>query len=264
MSQYFGVSPWYYFADVPVKKKNSLVIPAGFYKADYPSVQYRAVHSGKLHPSEEGHRETIYYDYSIPGKNREVIRRYWRESVEMNRDYEVCYTIGMRGVHDYGFSTKVIDEDEDMSDSEKLAERIALLERIMEDQREMLPDEKSLQSFIPYKEVLDLYNAGLKVPDDVTLIWVNDNFGYIRRYSDADERKRSGGNGLYFHASYWGTPDMSYLFFNTIPLAHMTNELRKAYANGIRKMWVLNVRALKPLEMETFLDYAWNAVGKPG
>lgn len=98
-------------------------------------------------------------------------------------------------------------------------------------------------------------------PDDVTLIWVNDNFGHIRRYPDADERKRSGGHGLYFHASYWGTTDMSYLFFNTMPLAHTTNELRKAYASGIRKMWVLNVGALKPLEMdmEVFLDYAWNA-----
>ena len=186
----------------------------------------------------------------------------------MNKDYEVCYTIGMRGVHDYGFSTKAIDEDESLSEEEKKKAKVKLLETIMEDQRQMLKTElklnnpnETLQSFIPYKEVLDLYNNGLNVPDDVTLIWVNDNFGYIRRYPNDEERKRTGGHGLYYHASYWGTSDMSYLFFNTIPLAHMTNELRKAYTHGIRKMWVLNVGALKPLEMdmEAFLNYAWNA-----
>lgn len=367
MSKYFGVSPWYYFADVPVRKKDVLIIPKGFFKADYPSVQYRgifindeeeleewavlhtkdgtigpqiyekiyelilrlkgnylwpamhvnyfqenpknawlanemgivigtshcdmlmrsnqnewtpwlkkngyrsdynAVHSGKLETRDDKESKVIYYDYSIPGKNREIIRQYWRESVEMNKDYEVCYTIGMRGVHDYGFSTKAIDEDITLSEDEKLLAKIRLLENIMEDQRQMIKTEcglssaaDALQSFIPYKEVLELYNTGLKVPDDVTLIWVNDNFGHIRRYPDADERKRTGGHGLYFHASYWGTTDMSYLFFNTMPLAHITNELRKAYTNGIRKMWVLNAGAIKPLEMdiEVFLDYAWDA-----
>ncbi len=367
MSAYFGVSPWYFFADVPVRKKTRIVIPDNFFRADYPSVQYRgiflndeeeleewavkhtndgtigpelyekiyelilrlkgnylwpamhvnyfqenpksawlanemgivigtshcdmlmrsnqnewtpwldkkgyksdynAVHAGKLNTSDDKERETIYYDYSIPGKNREVIREYWRESVEMNRDYEVCYTIGMRGVHDYGFSTKMINEDATLTGEEKLAAKIRLLETIMDDQRQLIKTECglssascALQSFIPYKEVLELYNAGLTIPDDVTLIWVNDNFGHIRRYPDKRERKRAGGHGLYFHASYWGATEMSYLFFNTMPLSHTTNELRKAYANGIRKMWVLNVGALKPLEMdmETFLNYAWNA-----
>lgn len=367
MSAYFGVSPWYFFADVPVKKKARIIIPDKFFRADYPSVPYRgiflndeeeleewavkhtkdgtigpelyekiyelilrlkgnylwpamhvnyfqenpqnawlanemgivigtthcdmlmrsnqnewtpwldkkgyksdydAVHAGKLRTSDDTVRETIYYDYSIPGKNREVIREYWRESVEMNKDYEVCYTIGMRGVHDYGFSTKMIDEDAALTDEEKLSAKIRLLERIMDDQRQIIKTECglpsascALQTFIPYKEVLELYNAGLTIPDDVTIIWVNDNFGHIRRYPDEKERKRTGGHGLYFHASYWGATDMSYLFFNTMPLSHTTNELRKAYANGIRKIWILNVGALKPLEMdmETFLDYAWNA-----
>lgn len=367
MSAYFGISPWYFFADVPVKKKACITIPDNFFRADYPSVQYRgiflndeeeleewaakhtkdgtigpelyekiyelilrlkgnylwpamhvnyfqenpksawlanemgivigtshcdmlmrsnqnewtpwldkkgyksdynAVHTGKLKTSADRERETIYYDYSIPGKNRDIIREYWRESVEMNKDYEVCYTIGMRGVHDYGFSTKRIDENAALSEEEKLSEKIRLLETIMDDQRQLIKTECglssascALQSFIPYKEVLELYNGGLTIPDDVTLIWVNDNFGHIRRYPDEKERKRAGGHGLYFHASYWGATDMSYLFFNTMPLSHTTNELRKAYANGIRKMWVLNVGALKPLEMdmEAFLDYAWNA-----
>lgn len=367
LSQYLGVSPWYYFADVPVRE-NEFFIPDDFYVSDYPSVQYRgiflndeeeleewaaihtedgtigpelykkiyelilrlkgnyiwpamhvnyfqenpenaklahemgiivgtshcdmlmrsnqnewnpwlrengyvsdynAVHSNKRTADGTGdeNTEVIYYDYSIPGKNREVIQRYWRESINMNRDYEVCYTIGMRGVHDYGFSTKVID-DSAADDQQKEKARVRLLEKIMEDQRNMLAEElglhspgEALQSFIPYKEVLDLYDKGLRVPDDVTLIWVNDNFGYVRRYPNAKEKARSGGHGLYYHVSYWAAPDMSYLFFNSIPLAHMTNELYKAYKEGIRKMWVLNVGALKPLEMEmeTFLQYAWDA-----
>ncbi|MCI8306623.1 MAG: hypothetical protein HFH14_01110 [Lachnospiraceae bacterium] len=369
LSQYIGVSPWYYFADVPIRKKSGFIIPDGYYISDYPSVQYRgiflndeeeleewaalhtsdgtigpelyrkifelilrlkgnyiwpamhvnyfqenpenarlanemgivvgtshcdmlmrsnqnewnpwlrskgyrsdynAVHSNKLQSGEAdgmngGH---IYYDYSIPGKNREVIREYWRESVEMNRDYEVCYTIGMRGVHDYGFSTRMIDEDDSLSDEEKEKARIRLLETIMSDQRDMLKEglglasaAEVLQAFIPYKEVLDLYDKDLNVPEDVTLIWANDNFGHIRRYPNEEERKRRGGHGLYYHASYWAAPDMSYLFFNTIPLAHMTQELKKAYESGIRKMWVLNVGALKPLEMdmEAFLQYGWDA-----
>lgn len=368
LSKYFGVSPWYYFADVPVKKRE-FMIPDDIYLADHPSVPYRgiflndeeeleewaavhtsdgtigpeiyrkiyelilrlkgnyiwpamhvnyfqenpenarlanemgiivgtshcdmlmrsnqnewnpwlrengyvsdyhAVHSNKLPAgsSADENREVIYYDYSILGKNRDVIRQYWRESIQMNKDYEVCYTIGMRGVHDYGFSTKKIDEDEAASGRQKEEARIRLLERIMADQRDMLKEElgpheieETLQSFIPYKEVLDLYDKGLRVPDDVTLIWVNDNFGYVRRYPNAEERARSGGHGLYYHVSYWAAPDMSYLFFNSIPLAHITHELYKAYQEGIRKMWVLNVGALKPLEMEmeTFLQYAWDA-----
>ncbi len=369
VSSYIGVSPWYYFADVPVKKCEGFVFPAGYYKADYPSVQYRgiflndeeeldewakkhtsdgtigpetyvkvyelilrlkgnliwpamhvnyfqenpenarlademgivvgtshcdmlmrsnqnewnpwlrkngyksnynAVHSDKIDGVDmetEENKEEIFYDYSIPGKNREELIRYWRESVAMNRDYEVCYTIGMRGVHDYGFVTSVIDADETLSEEEKKKEKIKLLEKVMTDQRALISEElgkdakEMLQSFVPYKEVLDLYDGGLKVPDDVALIWVDDNFGYIRRYPNEDERQRSGGHGLYYHASYWAVSDMSYLFLNSIPLAHMTHELSKAYESGIQKMWVLNVGALKPIEMEmeAFITYGWDA-----
>ena len=126
---------------------------------------YNAVHSNKLAAdgAAEENKEVIYYDYSIPGKNRDVIQQYWRESIQMNRDYEVCYTIGMRGVHDYGFSTKAIDNDKTATDQEKEEARVRLLEKIMKDQRDMLREElglnspgEALQSFIPYKEVLDL------------------------------------------------------------------------------------------------------------
>lgn len=118
-------------------------------------------------------------------------------------------------------------------------------------------ENQALQTFIPYKEVLDLYDSGLDLTEDITLIWVDDNFGYMRRYPNQKERTRSGGNGLYYHASYWAHPGMSYLFFNSIPLAQTGNELKKCWESGIRKMWVLNVGALKPLEMdiEYFLRY---------
>lgn len=101
----------------------------------------------------------------------------------------------------------------------KKKKKIELLGQVISDQRQILRDvlgEKrgrhALQTFIPYKEVLDLYDSGLDLPEDITLIWVDDNFGYMRRYPNQKERTRSGGNGLYYHASYWAHPGMSYLF----------------------------------------------------
>lgn len=212
--------------------------------------------------------EDLCYDYSIPGENRERLREYWRESVEQNRNYEVCWTVGMRGIHDTGFVTREIDRNDSLDATEKLQEKIRLLETVIHDQREILKNvlgeergKEALQTFVPYKEVLPLYNAGLRLPDDVTVIWTNDNFGHIRRFPSAAERKRVGGHGLYFHASYWSPPPLSYLFINSTPLAQTGNELKKAWDNGIQKIWVDNVGALKPLEqdMEFFLQCGWDA-----
>lgn len=207
--------------------------------------------------------ENAIYDYSLGYENREIIKRYWRESVEQNNGYEVSYTVGMRGIHDTGFVTKAIDA-EPVTAEEKRENKIKLLERVIDDQRSIIRSvtgkEDAPQTFIPYKEVLELYDNGLDLPDDITLIWTDDNFGYMRRYPNDAERARKGGNGLYYHVSYWAPPGMSYLFLGSIPLAHMQNELKKAYHNGIQKMWVLNVGAIKPLEQETefFLRYAWD------
>lgn len=346
-----GVSPWYYWADVPAKRKEYFKVAADYCKVDWPAVPYRgiflndeeeldawskrhtkdgtigpetygrifelilrlkgnyiwpAMHVNCFNSNPENGRlaeemgivvgtshcdmmlrsnqnewipwlkgkgyQDIRYDYSIKGKNREKIQEYWKESVEMNRDYEVCYTVGMRGIHDSGFITEEIDEDLSLTPEEKKAKKVKLLEQVIEDQRQILRDvlgerdgKNAVQTFIPYKEVLELYDRGVKIPDDVTLIWVDDNFGYMRRYPTEAERGRKGGNGLYYHASYWAAPGMSYLFFNSIPLAHTGNELKKCWESGIRKMWVLNVGALKPLEVDTefFLWYGWNA-GKGG
>lgn len=342
-----GVSPWYYFADVPVKTKEKIAYGDGYLKSDYPSVEYRGIFLNdeeelnawaKLHTQDDTIGPETYgrifelilrlkgnyiwpamhvnyfnenpengrladsmgivvgtshcdmllrsnqnewkpwiekkgytdvsYDYSIEGRNREILKEYWRESVEQNKDFEVCYTIGMRGIHDTGFVTSAIDGDSGLTEEEKTEARVKLLEKVMLDQREILKEvlgeekgKRAMQTFIPYKEVLSLYDRGLKVPDDVTVIWANDNHGNIRRYPDKNERKRSGGHGLYYHNSYWAPPPMSYLFINSIPLAHTGNELRKAWESGIRKLWVLNVGALKPLEqdVEFFLRCGWDA-----
>ena len=210
----------------------------------------------------------LQYDYSIEGQNQERIREYWREGLEQNKDYENTYTIGMRGIHDSGFAASRIYENKELDDKEICQEKVKLMQKVFRDQRRILQQvlgrqkaERAVQVFIPYKEVLDLYDTGLEVPEDVTLIWVNDNFGHMRRYPNTAELGRKGGHGLYFHNSYWAHPEMSYLFINSIPLAQTGNELEKSYRKGIRKLWVLNAGALKPLEMdiEYFLRYGWEA-----
>lgn len=211
--------------------------------------------------------ETVEYDYSLPGRNREKLHEYWRGSVEQNRDYEVTWTVGMRGVHDTGFLTAAIDEDDTLDEEQKFRARVDLLRTAIDDQRALLADvldtteDTPPQLFVPYKEVLPLYDAGLQVPDDVTLVWANDNFGYIRRFPSEAERARSGGHGLYYHSSYWSNMTTSYLATSSTPLALMKSELRKAWQRGIRELWVDNVGGLKPLELETefFLRSAWEA-----
>ena len=114
--------------------------------------------------------------------------------------------------------------------------------------------------FCPYKEVLDDYQAGLKVPEDVALVWPDDNFGYVRRFATAGERKRSGGSGVYYHASYLGAP-LAWLWIDTLPPALTWSEMTRAYEQGARKLWIVNVGDIKNTErsMEFFLDLAWNA-----
>lgn len=209
----------------------------------------------------------VEYDYSIPGRNREILDEYWRESVEQNKDFEVSYTLGMRGIHDSGFETKTL---KGLTGKELLDAKINLLETVIDTQERILGEvleagEKNdqLKTFVPYKEVLELYDNGLKVPEDLTLIWANDNYGHIRRYPGEKERKRKGGNGIYYHNSYWAPPGASYLFTKSIPVSQTKNELKKAWNEGIRKLWVLNIGALKPLEIEIsfYLRYAWE-IGK--
>lgn len=112
---------------------------------------------------------------------------------------------------------------------------------------------------IPYKEVLDIYNSGLQVPEDVTLMWCDDNYGYIRHFPTAEERARKGGNGVYYHVSYWGRPH-DYLWLGTFSPYLLFQQMKLAYDRGIQKMWILNVGDIKPAEyqIELFLDMAWD------
>lgn len=151
----------------------------------------------------------------------------------------------MRGVHDSGLVS---------ANATTTEQKIALMETIFADQREIVtervnPDPtKVFQVFTPYKEVLTLYNAGLEVPDDVTLLWPEDNHGYVRQTPSAAERARSGGSGVYYHLSYYGAPK-SYLWINTTPLTLVHEELRKAFDAGASRLWVINVGDLKPSEI---------------
>lgn len=202
--------------------------------------------NGEWHVSGEGD-----YDYV---NNSEAVKRFWRERLEEVAETPVIYTLGMRGVHDGRMNgAKTIDEQRNV------------LTRVLSDQRSMLAElvDSNLtnipQVFIPYKEVLDIYNSGLSVPEDITLMWCDDNYGYMRHLPDSAESMRSGGNGLYYHVSYWGRPH-DYLWLPSTHPSLMTTELLRAYDTGVRDMWILNVGDIKPAEYltELFMDIAWD------
>lgn len=328
LSQQIGVSPWYWWADVPARQHEALYVRAGQVRLGPPSVKYRGIFLNDedwglhpwasrtfepdvgdigpktyarifelllrlkantvwpaMHPTTRAFNHypenpEVAHDYAIvmgsshaepmlrnnvdewtaPGAdfnyvtNRDGVLRYWEERVAANGGYENLYTVGMRGVHDSG-----------MQGASSVEESIALLERIFADQREILaehvdPDPTRVpQAFTPYKEVLPLYRAGLDVPDDITIVWPDDNHGYIRSFPTAEEQGRSGGSGVYYHLSYLGAP-MAYLWLYTTPPALVWEEMSKAYDHGARTVWIANVGDLKPAEIgaDFFLQMAWD------
>jgi hypothetical protein len=329
LSSQIGVSPWYWWADVPVAKKKNLVVKGGSYRDGPPSVKYRGIfindedwglkpwasevfdpELGDIGPKtykkvfelllrlkanhcwpamHECTRPFNYYpdnkkiadDYAIVmgsahcepllfnnatewdvntmgdwryDTNREKVYEVLDKRVSENGRFENVYTVGMRGIHDRGLRGNL-----------KLEDQIVLLEQVFADQRKILAThidkriEEIPQVFIPYKEVMTLYNNGLRVPEDVTLMWVDDNFGYIRRLSDPLERQRSGGAGVYYHLSYLGPPH-EYLWLCTTPPALIWEEMKKAYDFNARRVWVANIGDIKPAEygMSFFLDLAWD------
>ena len=328
LSAAIGVSPWQWWADVPPRKRTSLLIPAGTHRFGPPSVRYRGIflndedwglepwaartfepESGgigpktyarvfelllrlkantlwpAMHPGTKpfnafpgnkrladaygivmgsSHAEPMLrdnvgewtaapdtYNYRT---NREGVLRYWEQRVAENGHCENIYTLGMRGIHDSVMVGPATDP-----------ERIRTLERIFADQRALIakhvdPDVARVpQMFCPYKEVLGLYRAGLKVPDDVTIVWSDDNFGYVRDFAAPAERARPGGFGVYYHLSYLGRP-LAYLWLCTTPPALVWEELGRAYAHGADCIWIANVGDLKPAEIATefFLEMAWD------
>lgn len=186
--------------------------------------------------------------------NADGVRAYWEERLRSNGGYENIYTLGMRGIHDSKMQGPKTD-----------TERRQVLETIFSDQRRLLnkyvnPDINQVpQVFCAYKEVLPLYRQGLQVPDDVTIIWPDDNFGYVRSFATAEESKRTGGFGVYYHLSYLGAP-LSYLWLGTTPPALIWEEMSKSYDAGAHNIWIANVGDLKPAEIGTefFLQMAWD------
>lgn len=190
------------------------------------------------------------YDYV---NNAPQVYSFWEERVKDVAKQPIIYTVGMRGVHDGA-----------MQGAKTTEEQKAVLTRVIADQRKLLNEyvgEASTvpQVFVPYKEVLDVYNAGLEVPDDICLMWCDDNYGYIRHFPTEAENRRKGGNGVYYHVSYWGRPH-DYLWLGTFSPYLLHQQMSQAYDSGIRRMWILNVGDIKPAEYQTelFLDMAWN------
>lgn len=330
LSELIGVSPWNWWADVPVKSRKTLSLRGDGLRQGPPAVKYRGIfindedwglepwaaktfepEVGNIGPKTyarifelllrlranciwPGMHPTTRPFHTVPGNaaaddayaivlgsshaepmlrnnvnewkddpklfnyltNRAGVLAYWEQRVQERTNGESLFTIGMRGIHD----SPIIGP-------KNQKERISTLEKIFADQRDLLAKylgqgdpTRVGQIFCPYKEVLDDYNAGLRVPDDATIVWPDDNFGYIRRFATPAERARSGGLGVYYHVSYSGMPQ-SWLWIDTLPPALTWSEMTRAYEQGARSVWIVNVGDIKNTErsMEFFLDLAWHA-----
>ena len=186
--------------------------------------------------------------------NGESVRNYWTERLKEVAGTEAFFTIGMRGIHDGS-----------MEGVKTREEKLNGLQQVIDDQRELLKQyvnkdvAKIPQVFIPYKEVLEIMESGLRVPDDVTLMWCDDNYGYMTRLSDSEQQRRSGGGGVYYHLSYWGRPH-DYLWLTTTQPGLIYSEMKSAYDHNCRKLWIANCHDPKvaAYDLEFFLDMAWN------
>ena len=201
--------------------------------------------------AEWNHQTMGEYRYDT---NATTIKGLFTKRAKETANYEGLYTLGMRGEHD---SPMIVGDD----DTDK---QVALLENVISDQRAILKkySKKGVekpQVFIPYKEVLNYYQKGLQVPEDVTLIWTDDNYGYIRQLSTQEEQQRSGGAGVYYHTSYWGRPH-DYLWLNSTHPMLLWEEMSKAYEFNAKQVWILNSGDIKPHEynIQLFMDMAWD------
>lgn len=192
-------------------------------------------------------------------QNRQAVVDYWADRLAELGHSENIFTMGMRGKHDGRMIGVKNTEEYKNALAEVLQTQDSLLRRYIDPQSQDIP-----QQFVPYKEVLDVYRAGLDVPDHITLVWPDDNFGYIRHFPTPEERQRTGGNGVYYHTSYWGEPH-DFLWLGIVQPALMYQQMKLAYDRGMRKVWILNVGDIKPSEYltELFLDMAWN-IALPG
>lgn len=205
-----------------------------------------------LNTASEWHKDR-YGDWNY-NTNSERIDSVLNARVVETSPYENAYVIALRGLHDRA-----------MSGAENLDSRKATVQRALLNQRKILSDvlgkdaSEIPQFFTPYKEVLDVYNQGLELPDDVTIVWPDDNYGYMKRLSGPKEQLRSGRSGVYYHSSYLGRPH-DYLWMNTTSPTLMYEELRKAYDSTADRYWLLNSGDIKSCEfaVDFFLSMAYD------
>lgn len=319
LSETIGVSPWYWWADVPVTQRKAVYLKSGTRILESPKVKYRGIFlndeapalTNWVHEKYGGYNAAFYehvfelllrlkanflwpamwnnafadddpqnpvlahemgivmsnshhepmmradkewnrygegaWEYST---NPENLYKFWEEGAQRHKKLESIFTLGMRG-----------QEDTPMSEGQN----VELLESIVADQRKILEDtfDKPVsevpQVWALYKEVQGFYERGMRVPEDVTLLWTDDNFGNIRRLPVEEERDRKGGAGVYYHFDYVGDP-RSYRWINTIPLGKVYEQMSMAWEYGAREIWITNVGDLKPMELpiDFFLTMAWD------
>jgi hypothetical protein len=319
LSKQIGVSPWYWWADVPVKKKQSLYVKSSAKITDAPKVKYRGIFINDEAPAFSGwtkekfggvnhsvyekvfelilrlkgnylwpamwgnafndddtlnpikadewgivmgtsHHEPMLraqqewkrygtgkWDYD---SNEVVLKNFWKKGIENMGTHESIVTVGMRG-----------DGDKPMTEGTATA----LLERIVKDQRDIIESVtgnaalQTPQLWALYKEVQDYYDKGMRVPDDVTLLLCDDNWGNIRKLPKITDAPRKGGYGIYYHFDYVGGP-RNYKWVNTNPIPRVWEQMHLAYEYGVKNIWIVNVGDIKPMEfpISFFLDYAWN------
>lgn len=323
LSQQLGVSPWYWWADVPAKQRQAAYVLAGLYTSGEPKVKYRGIFINDEAPcltswvkntygTDYGdHRfysrvfELIlrlkgnylwpamwswafYADDTLNSKvademgvvigtshhepmarnhqewtrkrkehgawnyatNQKIIDQFFQAGIERMKGTDDMVTIGMRG-----------DGDEAMSKETDTK----LLEKVVENQRKIIeqvtkrPAKETPQLWALYKEVLDYYDAGMRVPDDVIMLLCDDNWGNVRRLPNEKERKHPGGWGIYYHVDYVGAPRNT-KWLNVTPIQNMWEQLQLTYDYGVDKLWVLNVGDIKPMEypIALFMNMAWD------
>lgn len=319
VSRQIGVSPWYWWADVPVEKQEALYVNDGRYLIEGPKVKYRGIFlndeapalAGWAHEKFGGFNHKFYghvfelilrlrgnflwpamwgrafYDddpengrlahemgivigtshhepmgrahaeWSRYGKgpwnynkNQQVLQDFWTKGMERMQEYETLVTVGMRG-----------DGDEAMTEDTN----IDLLENIVSDQRKIIRKvtgkkaEETPQVWALYKEVQDYYDKGMRVPDDVTLLLCDDNWGNVRKLPDVNAPEHEGGYGMYYHFDYVGGP-RNYKWINVSQVQRVWEQMNLTYSHGVDRIWIVNVGDLKPMEypISFFLDMAWN------
>ena len=243
---------WYYPQNPELARKYAIIMGSSHHEPMLRNTEFEWNENYK----EEYGKEHGEWRYDT---NKEEIYRFFDDRVKQSVNNDAIYTVGMRATKDGA-----------MQGPPTVQGKVKLLEDVIHDQREILtkrlgkPADEIPQLFCPYREVLPLYQAGLKVPEDVTILWVDDNHGYIRQLPNPTEQKRSGGSGVYYHFSYWGFPQ-DYLWLCSTSPTLTSYEMTKAYHFNARKIWVFNVGDIKPAELETqfAMDLAWNVTKWP-